>query len=85
MTVYQTRRRVFMALVISTIATFTNLISSNGIDWPFLVTWSFFTFLTTSPLIGGRLLDEFEGDVEEAIEGDLEEGETDELTEETQE
>jgi len=63
MTVYQTRRRVFMALVISTIATLTNLISSNGIDWPFLVTWSFFTFLTTSPLIGGRLLDEFEGAV----------------------
>ena len=63
MTVYQTRRRVFMAIVISTIATLTNAISNNGVDWPLLVTWSFFTFLTISPLIGGRLLDEFEGAV----------------------
>jgi hypothetical protein len=61
MTIYQTRRRVFMAIVISTIATLTNLISSNGVNWPFLATWSFFTFLTVSPLLAGRLLDEFEG------------------------
>ena len=61
MTVYQTRRRVFMALLISTISTLVDITSDYGTHWSFLATWSFFTFLTLSPLFGGRLLDEFEG------------------------
>jgi hypothetical protein len=55
------RRRVFMALVISTIATLVDITSSNGTTWSILSAWSFFTFLTLSPLFAGRLLDEFEG------------------------
>lgn len=59
MTVYETRRRAVLAVLISTIATVLDLLSSKGSGWSFFSAWGFFTFLTVSPLVLGYVLDEF--------------------------
>lgn len=55
--VYQDRRRSSVALLLSLLATVTDAISKHGTGWPILVSFGFFSVLTTAPLTFGKLLD----------------------------
>ena len=54
--VYEDRRRVVAALLLTVIATVADAFSSNGTGWPFLPTLGFFFIMTTGPLAIAKLL-----------------------------
>lgn len=54
---YQERRRVAVALVLTTLATLADAFAENGTGWPIPASFGFFLILTTAPLTFGKLLD----------------------------
>ena len=55
--VYQDRRRVVIALFLTVFATVSDSLSKHGTGWPILVSFGFFSVLTTAPLTLEKLLD----------------------------
>lgn len=54
--VYEDRRQIVAALLLTVIATVADTFSSNGTGWPFIPTLGFFLIMTTGPLAIAKLL-----------------------------